>query len=206
MKKELLLACSLCWGMLLNAERMEINTFHYAGPYPVKVPYQVDTVDVNSEPWKADRLLKTPLSLETVEQGKLLTADALPVVNDGYALHLLGFTLKNTRYGKAELKVEGVESYQVYVDGKLCEDLKLTLEPASHRIIVKYLSVPGQKGTPKLSVDTEKEGIFALTQEEGRLYTLADVLHGKRYTDVEVSPDGKYRKSQESGNRGHGFI
>ena len=50
MKKELLLACSLCWGMLLNAERMEINTFHYAGPYPVKAPYEVDTVDVNSEP------------------------------------------------------------------------------------------------------------------------------------------------------------
>ena len=192
MKKELLLACSLCWGMLLNAERMEINTFHYAGPYPVKIPYQVDTVNVNSEPWKADRLLKTPLSLETVEQGKLLTSDALPVAGDGYALYLLGFTLENTRYGKAELKVEGVESYQVYVDGKLCEDLKLTLEPASHRIIVKYLSAPGQKGTPKLSVDTEKEGIFTLTQEEGRLYTLADVLHGKRYTDVEVSPDGKY--------------
>ena len=192
MKKELLLACSLCWGMLLNAERMEINTFHYAGPYPVKIPYQVDTVNVNSEPWKADRLLKTPLSLETVEQGKLLTSDALPVAGDGYALYLLGFTLENTRYGKAELKVEGVESYQVYVDGKWCEDLKLTLEPASHRIIVKYLSAPGQKGTPKLSVDTEKEGIFTLTQEEGRLYTLADVLHGKRYTDVEVSPDGKY--------------
>lgn len=192
MKKELLLACSLCWGMLLNAERMEINTFHYAGPYPVKVPYQVDTVDVNSEPWKADRLLKTPLSLETVAQGKLLAADALPVTGDGYALHLLGFTLENTRYGKAELKVEGIKSYQVYVDGKLCEDLKLALEPASHRIIVKYLSVPGQKETPKLSLDTEKEGIFTLTQEEGRLYTLADVLHGKRYTDVEVSPDGKY--------------
>lgn len=192
MKKELLLACSLCWGMLLNAERMEINTFHYAGPYPVKVPYQVDTVDVNSEPWKTDRLLKTPLSLETVAQGKLLAADALPVTGDGYALHLLGFTLENTRYGKAELKVEGIKSYQVYVDGKLCEDLKLALEPASHRIIVKYLSVPGQKETPKLSLDTEKEGIFTLTQEEGRLYTLADVLHGKRYMDVEVSPDGKY--------------
>lgn len=192
MKKELLLACSLCWGMLLNAERMEINTFHYAGPYPVKVPYQVDTVDVNSEPWKTDRLLKTPLSLETVAQGKLLAADALPVTGDGYALHLLGFTLENTRYGKAELKVEGIKSYQVYVDGKLCENLKLALEPASHRIIVKYLSVPGQKETPKLSLDTEKEGIFTLTQEEGRLYTLADVLHGKRYTDVEVSPDGKY--------------
>lgn len=192
MKKELLLACSLCWGMLLNAGRMEINTFHYAGPYPVKVPYQVDTVDVNSEPWKTDRLLKTPLSLETVAQGKLLAADALPVTGDGYALHLLGFTLENTRYGKAELKVEGIKSYQVYVDGKLCEDLKLALEPASHRIIVKYLSVPGQKETPKLSLDTEKEGIFTLTQEEGRLYTLADVLHGKRYTDVEVSPDGKY--------------
>lgn len=192
MKKELLLACSLCWGMLLNAERMEINTFHYAGPYPVKAPYEVDTVDVNSEPWKVDRLLKTPLSLETVKQGKLLTADALPVVNDGYALHLLGFTLENTRYGKAELKVEGVDSYQVYVDGKLCEDLKLTLEPASHQIVVKYLSAPDRKETPELSLDTEKEGIFTLTQEEGRLYTLADVLHGKRYTDVEVSPDGKY--------------
>lgn len=48
------------------------------------------------------------------------------------------------------------------------------------------------EGNPGIVIGYRKEGIFTLTQEEGRLYTLADVLHGKRYTDVEVSPDGKY--------------
>ena len=62
MKKELLLACSLCWGMLLNAERMEINTFHYAGPYQVKAPYQVVPVEAHSEPWRVAGLLNTHIS------------------------------------------------------------------------------------------------------------------------------------------------
>ena len=192
MKRKFLLACSLCWGILLNAERMEIKSFSYAGLYPLKMPYMVDSVDVNTDTWKADRLLKTPLSLEAIAQGKQLTADALPADGNEYALSLLGFTLENTRYGKAELHVKGLDSYQVYVDGKLCDDLKLTFEPASHQIVIKYLSVPGKKETPELSLETEQEGIFTLNQGEGRLYTLADVLHGKRYTGVEVSPDGKY--------------
>ncbi len=192
MKGKWLLACTLLWGLQLNAERMEINAFKYVGPYPVKMPYMVDSVNVHAETWQAERLLQTPLALDAIARGRTLSADALPVGGEEYALHLLGFTIENTRYGEAELEVEGIESYQVYVDGKLCEDLNLTLEPASHQVIVKYLSVPERKEMPKLSLNAEKDGIFKLVQEEGRLYTLADVLHGKRYTGVEISPDGKY--------------
>lgn len=63
----------------------------------------------------------------------------------GYALHLMGFVLENTHYGEVSLKVEGAEHYQVYVDGKRVEDASLSLNPATHQVVIKYLSMPGEK-------------------------------------------------------------
>ena len=62
MKKQLFIACSLCGTLLVNAENIEVTSFKYAGPYALMQPYQVDSVDVNSKPWKAESLLDTPVS------------------------------------------------------------------------------------------------------------------------------------------------
>lgn len=43
-----------------------------------------------------------------------------------------------------------------------------------------------------MSVDAKQDGVFTLRTEQGRLFTLADVLHGTRFTGTELSADGKY--------------
>ena len=195
MKRELLLACALCGGLLANAEHIDVTSLRYAGPYVLQRPFMVDSTDVDAEEWVAKDWLDTPLSLSQVFQtggdsdGISLSSDE---GNDSYALHLLGFVLENTHYGEAELKVKGTDAFLLYVDGVQTKDMKLKLEPATHQIVVKYLSAPGGQVRPTVSLETSQDGIFSLRQDEGRMFTLSDVLHGTRFTGVELSADGQY--------------
>lgn len=191
MKKQLFIACSLCGTLLVNAENIEVTSFKYAGPYALMQPYQVDSVDVNSKPWKAESLLDTPVSFSLLDGAEVKQAGQLTPSSD-YALHLMGFVLENTHYGQVSLKVEGASHYQVYVDGKRVEDTSLSLDPATYQVVIKYLSVPGEQSVPKVSLDAKQNGVFTLRTEQGRLFTLADVLHGTRITGTELSADGKY--------------
>ena len=178
MKKQILLAGALCASMLASAENIDVKSFRYVGPYQVHQPYLVDSVDVNSKAFAMKNLLETPLALEQLEQGTSFQAETLPNVNEGYALHLLGFTLQSSAYTEAELKIEGVSNYQLFVNGKKQSAGKLTLEPATHELVIKYLSEAGKSDALKVSVKTEKDGIVTLREDGKRNYTLSDVLHG----------------------------
>ena len=192
MKKQILLAGALCASMFASAEKVEVNTFRYAGPYQVQQPYMVDRVDVHSKAFAMKNLLDTPLSFDQLQQGTSLTGEVLPGVSNGSALHLLGFTLQSKAYTKATLKVEGVKNFRVFVDGKKQAGTELTLEPSTHPVVIKYLSEAGAEDRIKVSVETEKDDIVTLREDGKRNYTLADVLHGTRFSGVSLSPNGKY--------------
>lgn len=190
MKKNVWMALALGCGLVANAGTIDVKTFTYAGPYPVQLPYQVDTVDVHSKPFALESLLQTPLSLDGLKNGQQVTA--LPGEASGYALHLASFVVENTRYADAELKVEGLKNYQLLVDGEAKNAGKLALTPASHTVVLKYLSEPGKNEQPKVSLTTAKDGLLSLNEGGKRLYTLDDVLHGTRFAGTDLSSDGKY--------------
>ena len=98
MKKQILLAGVLCASMMASAENIDVKSFRYVGPYQVQQPYLVDSVDVNSNAFVMKNLLETPLALEQLGQGTTFQGETLPNVNEGYALHLLGFTLQSSAY------------------------------------------------------------------------------------------------------------
>ena len=204
MKKQILLAGALCATMLASAENIDVKSFRYAGPYAVQQPYMVDSVDVNSKAFAMKTLLDTPLSLELLEQGSAFSGELLPNVSDGHALHLIGFALQAHAYTEAKLNVKGVKDYQLFVNGKKHSGSNLTLEPATHEIVVKYLSEAGKNDSLKVSVETEKEGIVTLREDGKRNYSLNDVMHGTRFSGVSLSPNGKflmtsYRTTQVGG-------
>lgn len=162
MKKQILLSCALAWAVMAGAETIDITTFRYAGPYVVQAPFQVDSVDVNSKTFVSGRLLDTHLSVDVLQQGTLFTGGVLPGSDSGYALHMMGFVLENTRYATAKLKIDGLKRYQLYVDGKKQEGTELALEPATHSVVIKYLSEAGKTDSLKVSVDTDQEGSISL--------------------------------------------
>ena len=187
MKKLLLTLVALTGCLFANGETMKVNRFKYAGPYTVSQPYMADRTDVNGKPYNEKGILDTYLSFSSLENAPFV--GQAPAGTPENTLNLIGFTLKNERFAKGEIKVEGVENYAVYVNGKKLSGSKLELIPASHSIVVKYIA---QKDAPQVSIECQQDGILSLREDGFRDYTLQDVLHGTRFQNISLSPDGKY--------------
>ena len=192
MKKHILLAGALCWSLLTHAETIHIQSVHYAGPYEIQKPFMIDSTDVHSQPFSINNMLKTPLKRELLWNSKPINNIILPNSSSEYALHQIGFVLENTTYTTAKLQIKGLKNYQLFVDNKQHNGLDLTLEPSTHPIIIQYLSEAGKTDSLNISIETPNNGVIQTREDGKRLYTLSDVLHGTRFTGIELSPNGKY--------------
>lgn len=195
----LLLSCFLLCGFLAaGAETIDVTRFRHAGPYPVQVPYLVDSVDTRSQAFDSARLLDTPLALAAADSaGFVAAADLSLRPSSGHALHLLSFALENSRYAQVTLKVEGLTHYRLFVDGRpYDEGASLSLEPATHTVVVKLLAgATDGEAHPRVVVDggnSSTSSCLSLREDGKRLYTLADVVEGTRLGGVQLSPDGRY--------------
>ena len=185
----LLCAAALLAGTSSWAEKLPVTSFRYAGPYLLLKPYQVDGVNVKQQAFDADRLLDTSLSLQ--QEGQ--SCSALPAAGgDGYALHLASFVVENRRFAEVKLMVEGTKHYRLYVDGQQQKEGPEKLSPATHEVVLKYLTTPAACEAPTVSVETEQKQLISLRSEGQRMFTLSDVLYGTRFGGTSLSPDGRY--------------
>ena len=146
-------------------------------------------MNVKQQAFDADRLLDTPLSLQ--QEGQ--SCSTLPAAgSDGYALHLASFAVENSRFAEVKLVVEGIKHYRLYVDGDQQKGGTLKLTPATHEVVVKYLTTPEAGEAPTVSIETERKELITLRSDGQRMFTLADVLYGTRFGGVSLSPDGRY--------------
>ena len=175
----------------MNADIVNVSPLKYAGPFVVKTPYMVDSLDVNVNKFDAKSLLDTPLDIDLANKGKTMKKSSLPESKEN-ALHLLSFSVDNRAYASGTINVEGIDDYQIFVDGEKSDSHHISLKPALHNVVVKCLSLPGSKHDVKVSVDTDTPDRWDFADGKDRRYTLLDVLTGKRIYNSSISPSGKY--------------
>ena len=198
-----LLACTQTWAQ----DTLRVAEYSYAGPFDVKTPVMVDSVNVKSSHYDNDAMLDMQLGLEAVEQGAVRTDLALPRSDKGPALHLAGFNLTCTAYTTASIDICGVKNYRLFVDGAKKYGGDTVLEPGSHTIVIKYLSTPESTDTLNVCISTQQSGALTLaTSDAKRLYTLTDVLRSWLYSNVAVSPSGKYMMVSKSATQTGGHV
>lgn len=192
MKSTILMGCMLfCGWTAMHAATVKVEKFRYAGPYTVPAPLKTDSTDVNGKAFGTAVLLNSHLPIANTQLSPWSSLQPT-AVSDQYTLHLASFFIENQRYAKASLNVSGIDQYRIFVDGAETKDKELTLTPATHEVTIQYLIAPGQTGQPSVSIETEHEADLSLSQAEGRMYTLQDVLYGERVAGVSVSADGRY--------------
>ncbi|MDE5904530.1 MAG: hypothetical protein K2H27_04155, partial [Duncaniella sp.] len=191
-KKVICAACGAALSLGSFGETIDIRTLNYSGPFEVAPPFMLDSVDANSAKFDTLALLKTQISMKAAEKGSKFTDQILPA-SPTPALHLLNFTLDNGRYFNGSLKVSGLKNREIYIDGKLITDEKLALAPATHTITVKCLTLPGnQPDSVRITLESDGKNAVTINQEQGRRYTLQDVMTGQRILSAALSPSGKY--------------
>ena len=198
MKKILFILALLVCALYIKAEDIKVNTLKYAGPYSMQQPFIVDETDVNAKKYSAETLIDTPLPLEDVfasghSEIKGNDGITIPKSDAEHALHMMGFTFQNNRYGKAKLSVEGLKKYHVYLDGAKVGTDSLALVPGTHQVVIKALTAKNNTEKVKINLATVDNGLLKLTDiKEGRNILLTDILHGKRFSGVSLSAEGKY--------------
>ena len=191
MKKIILtIVCAAC-GIAALAANIPVREFRYAGPFPVKAPFMVDSVNVNSKKFEYASLLDKPLSADVLKDSGIYTAEDLPLSAATDAIHLIEFDFQNSGYATATIKVEGVKEYKISVDGK-DGGANLKLQPFTHRVRVRYFTPAGEATAPTISIETDDESKISFRTDGKHLYSMADVLLGTRLSGVSVSSDGKY--------------
>ena len=207
-KFHFLLACALGATAVCNADVINVEEFGYAGPFAIKAPVMIDSVDVNSKAYNAEDILNTNLRMKPAADGELKAMAVLPKT-DTDALHVLSFSLDNHQYAKAAISAEAGAKCQIFVDGIKTDGKELELLPATHQVFVKCLTKAGEgPDSIKVTVETETPAAFKTNVQGGRQYTLKDVMDGRRITGVSLSPSGKYMivdysYTEDGGETGH---
>ncbi|MBR0534177.1 MAG: S9 family peptidase [Bacteroidales bacterium] len=191
MKKILLSAVFFTLALVTYAESIPVREFRYAGPFPVKTPFIVDSVNVNSKAFDFASLLDKPLSSDMLKASGNYSSGNLPVSPDADAIHLLEFDFQNSGYTTATIKVEGVKAYKISVDGK-DGGANLKLQPFTHRVRIRYFTPRGEASAPSVSIDTPDSSKISFRTDGKHLYSMSDVLLGTRLSGVSLSSDGKY--------------
>ena len=192
MKRLLLtILCAASCAAMAMAANIPVREFRYAGPFPVKTPFIVDSVNVKSKAFDIASLLDATISTDALKGAGLSTAASLPATAASDAIHLLEFDFQNSGYTTATIKVEGVKNYKINVDGK-DGGANLKLQPFTHRVLIKYFTPSGEAAAPSVSIETPDDSKISFRTDGKHLYSMSDVLLGTRLGGVQLSSDGKY--------------
>lgn len=191
MKRTILSLCAFVAAMIASAKTVTVDSFRHVGPYPVLKPFMVDDHNVNGKPFSQASILDFQLSKDGLAGASVVKGDALPLTDAENALSWARFAFENARYASVKLNVEGLSQYRVYLDEKPVGG-EVKLDPGTHVVDIKYLSVAGKKESLKVDIVTEHDELISLRNDGKHLYGMKDVLLGTRYSGVELSPDGKY--------------
>ena len=200
-KTNLIPALLLSALSLYAMEDVKVTQFQHAGPFTVNKPFLADSLNVNGKPFEAKNLLKATLPFEqTLANATVLDADTAGAITFaapqmGYALHLFSFFLNSDRYVKGTLDISGPGAFEVFVNDKpVGASSELVMEPRRYQVVVKYLTAETDTCPPSLKATFKSEAeakVVASLNPEKR-YTLLNILEGKDFQGVSVSPNGKY--------------
>ena len=190
MKKSILLSAALLASAISAvAANVPVSSFRYAGPYPVSKPFMVDSVNVKSKAYDIADALKSPLTKAGLADAPYISASALESCGSD-ALNWISFAFENSAYADVTVKVDSLKHYEVFIDGKA--GAKKALTPGTHTVDIKYLTMAGEANSPVVSLETGDESLISFRTDGKHRYGMSDVLLGKRFSGISLSPDGRY--------------
>lgn len=197
-----LLFMALCLSVHA-ADTLSVNSFRYVGPFEILTPFAVDSINVDGKQFSSKDALERPVSASLLSSAPSM--EILQPMADSDALHLLGFSVQCEGWTKAELQISGIESYVTLLDGKKLSGTSLKLEPGTHEVVVKCLTLAGATPvTPDISLVVTGEGSLQFRDDGRRIYSLDLNTQGASCGGISVSPSGKYytvirRMAQDDG-------
>lgn len=183
MRKTLLLL-ALMGSLNVMADSITVSKLRHIGPFAVKSPVLIDSVDNAQKKYSEDMLLNTPLSLAAVEDAAY--SDIKSLSFDKGTLNAIGFGIYAPSYVKdAKLIIKGTKNYKVYADGTETSG-DITMQPGYHTLKVKFIA---DSTAIDVTLSAEKATLYA---GEKHPFGMTENLGTRVVSDVSLSPSGRW--------------
>ncbi len=182
------LSLALLATTLAHADEQRVSKWMVTEPISSQVPFRTDTTDVMGKAWEDNKVLMSNVRDLTAWKRGTETTDSVLAAPQTNAVRLVGFTLQNQNFAKANIKVQGVEQYEVSVNGKAGNNQSLT--PGRHEVSIKLLQKAGEADTLRITVESEQE--IQVNPTSKAPYELSTLMYAERLGNVSVSADGRY--------------
>lgn len=187
----------------MKAKDYVLKEYRQTSPYTLKRPFIVDTTDVNGKKFSDKTLLKNFIPTDGIPSGSVVRTNAegelaLPFEEGKYLFGTVSFSIKSDRYATADLVFSGIGNYEVYIDNMqktpVSGKIDLELEPQTYNVVVKYLSEGKKREFLKtvLKTDSITQARIDFNYTGEKTYTIKDVIKGKKFNKVSLSPDGRF--------------
>lgn len=181
-------------ALTARADTWKVDSVSCSPACRVEAPFMVDSIDVNSKKFDFSKLIDLPLKTDGAFTGSVAAGgDGIPLPpSEGKSIRLLGWKAQNTGFASGSVKVSGLKSYRLYIDGNKTGG-SFALQPGTHEFVIKYVSEADKADTLRAEVITHQDGMLKKLGSNcgGRLYTIHDVLDGRHYYSGRLSPDGR---------------
>lgn len=137
-------------------------------------------------------------TVATTENDTIVAADRESVSLNYYAVYFsnsewISGKLHFRLFGNAEIYVDGIRKLSVTENKTTDRQIPGEWLPGKHSIIIKSLTRGGKIAFARFEADKAFENLsveFSISPKRGK--NIYDVLNGKRVTNLQVSPTGKY--------------
>ena len=199
-----LLALAASVGVAKAGDTLTVSGFKYVGPIIMQAPFQIDSVNVKGQKLEVGKLLlDSYTNIRTVEQGTEWSGEQLPTSGSDYAINLLGFSLSNRHYTKADLLLTKMPKlYELYRDGQKCSAGEMVLEPGDHDFVIKYLECNAKAASDTTLtapdsllvqvVTDHSEWLRIDTEKRNGVYNVETMMESQTCAGMSLSPDGKW--------------
>ena len=192
----LLLALSAAATDTLQIDRATVE-----GPYAVEAPYAADTLNNQGKPYDAKETLDANTTLVTslsssrsAKSTSVVRRNEALALTDGAngAIRVVRFNVQTAKFTKGTVKVDGIKNCKLFVNRVESADKSFTLTPGRTEMALLVFTQKADADTFRVSLVGEGLGDAKVNAEGKRPYTMADMLLGNQYRDVELSPLGRY--------------
>ena len=172
------------------ADTLTVRSFRHHGPIGTVAPLRIDSLNVKGKAFDPKSVLDSPAGVSLV--GIPGAGETIGEVPTAEGLHLLGFSVENRRFAKADLLVEGLVDYRLFVDGNAQSVSGIKLEPGTHEFALKYLAPAPDSTEARPSVRLASAQPLNLREDGQRIFSLDLNTQGESCSGVSVSPSGRY--------------
>jgi len=167
------------------AMAVEIKDVRVAGPFEIRQPVVIDSVDAAQVNVNDLSLVDAALSLENVKNGTIKPLAELKGDNNRQVM-MAAFRFERSSYGETKITVEGIKKYKIYVNGKPFKEAK-PLQPGVYEAVVKF-----QVDTAAPRINVEGKNIVVADNGAKRPFSITDNMMMKNVTKAALSSSGKY--------------